>query len=310
MIADKFVDLYARNSGLRDKLVAERDVVLTYALRALVDAGVMDHLAFKGGTCLRKMVFGSAGRFSEDLDFTIDSELPEDDVLVRLVEVLNQEHHGIAFELDEYYKTDGDTSFGGDVRYRHDWNDAGWFRLQVSLRERPTLQVNARPMQPQAYFAHLEFELFDVRSLETIEMVAEKVRASYQRSKVRDLYDLYRFATTPFHGEVLRRLAVLKLWQVQDPFDPDRFFERLRGGSYDWADLRRLVHASEGLDAEAILGRIDERFSVLQDLTELEREVIADAKSGWNAPLADRLRQEIQSLAQGDLPPSAAGRAE
>ena len=53
MIADNFVDLYARNSGLRDKLIAERDVVLTYALRALVDAGVMDHLTFKGGTCLR-----------------------------------------------------------------------------------------------------------------------------------------------------------------------------------------------------------------------------------------------------------------
>ena len=46
MIADKFVDLYARNSGLRDKLIAERDVVLTYALRALDDAGVMKHLAF------------------------------------------------------------------------------------------------------------------------------------------------------------------------------------------------------------------------------------------------------------------------
>lgn len=58
MIEDKFVDLYARNSGLRDKLVAERDVVLTYALRALLDTGVMDQLAFKGGTCLRKLVFG------------------------------------------------------------------------------------------------------------------------------------------------------------------------------------------------------------------------------------------------------------
>ena len=32
--AIKFVDLYARDSGLRDKLIAERDVVLTYALRA------------------------------------------------------------------------------------------------------------------------------------------------------------------------------------------------------------------------------------------------------------------------------------
>jgi predicted nucleotidyltransferase component of viral defense system len=52
VIADKFVDLYARNAGLRDKLVAERDVVLTYALAALVEDGVMAELAFKGGTCL------------------------------------------------------------------------------------------------------------------------------------------------------------------------------------------------------------------------------------------------------------------
>jgi predicted nucleotidyltransferase component of viral defense system len=65
------VDLHARNSGLRDKLVAERDVALTYALRALLDAGVAGHLAFKGGTCLRKLVFGSSGRFSEDLEFTL-----------------------------------------------------------------------------------------------------------------------------------------------------------------------------------------------------------------------------------------------
>ncbi len=305
MIADKFVDLYARNSGLRDKLVAERDVVLTYALRALVDAGVMDHLAFKGGTCLRKVVFGSAGRFSEDLDFTLDSELPEDDVLVHLVEVFNQEHHGIAFELDEYYKTDGDTSFGGDVRYRHGWNDAGWFKLQVSLRERPTLEVAARPMQDQAYFSHLEFDLFEVRSLETIEMAAEKVRAAYQRSKVRDLYDLYRLASTPFDGELLRRLAVLKLWQARDPFDPDRFFDRLRGGSYDWADLRRLVRSGEGLDAGAILARIEARFCILRDLSELEQQVIADARSGWNTPLAGRLREEIQSRASAAPAPSA-----
>lgn len=59
MIAGKFVDLYARDSGLRDKLVAERDVVLTYALRALCETGVMDALAFKGGTCLRKTLFGN-----------------------------------------------------------------------------------------------------------------------------------------------------------------------------------------------------------------------------------------------------------
>jgi len=67
VIADRFVDLYARNSGLRDKLVAERDVVLTYTLRASRDAGVAAHLAFKEGSCLRKTVFGSAGRFQVSL---------------------------------------------------------------------------------------------------------------------------------------------------------------------------------------------------------------------------------------------------
>jgi predicted nucleotidyltransferase component of viral defense system len=184
-------------------------------LRALLDAGVMDHLAFKGGTCLRKLIFGSAGRFSEDLDFTLDSDRPDDDVLTDLVEVFNTEHHGITFTFDEYYKTDDDTSFGGDVYYKHAWNEAGHFRMQVSLRERPTLPVVAGAMKPQAYFSHLEFELFDVRALEADEMIAEKVRAAFQRVKVRDLYDLHRFATTPFNGELLRRLAVLKLWQAR-----------------------------------------------------------------------------------------------
>ena len=299
MIADKFVDLYARNSGIRDKLVAERDVVLTYALRVLLDAGVMKHLAFKGGTCLRKTIFGAAGRFSEDLDFTLDTDESEDDVLVQLVEAFNGEHYGITFTLDEYYKADGNTSFGGEVLYHHGWNDAGRFWLQVSLRERPTLPVVLRAMKPQAYFSYLEFDLFDVRSLEAIEMIAEKVRAAFQRVKVRDLYDLHCFATTPFDGELLRRLAVLKLWQTCDPFDPEAFFDRLRGGDYDWDDIQRLVRASERIEPAEIMASVENRFAVLQQLTGLEQRIIADAKSGRNEPLAEQLRAEIQVLADG-----------
>ena len=90
--------------------------------------------------------------------------------------MFNGEHYGVAFTFDEYYKTEDDTSFGGEVLYSHGWNDAGRFRLQVSLRERPTLPVVPRTMKAQAYFRYLEFDRFDVRSLETIEMIAEKVR--------------------------------------------------------------------------------------------------------------------------------------
>lgn len=298
MIAVKFVDLYARNSGVRDQLIAERDVVLTYALRGLYDAGVMNELAFKGGTCLRKLVFGSSGRFSEDLDFTLDTDRPADDVLADLVEAFNREHHGITFTFDTYYKTDDDASFGGDVLYRHAWNDAGRFRLQVSLRERPTLPVVASTMRPQPYSSHLEFGSFPMRSLDPIEMVAEKVRATYQRAKVRDLYDLHRFSAMPFDGQLLRRLAVLKLWQVRDPFDPDAFFAKLRTGVYDWDDIRRLVRVSERIEPGEILSAVEGRFANLRQLTDLERRVINDAKSGWNKPLAEQLRAKIVDTAK------------
>lgn len=49
-----------------DERVAERDVVLTYAPRALLNAGVMAYLAL--WRLPLEIVFGSPGRFSEELD--------------------------------------------------------------------------------------------------------------------------------------------------------------------------------------------------------------------------------------------------
>jgi len=42
---------------------------------------------------------------------------------------------------------------------------------------------------------------------------------------------------------------------------------------------------------------VEKRFAMLHQLTELEQQVIADASSGWNEPLAERLRAEINNLA-------------
>jgi predicted nucleotidyltransferase component of viral defense system len=289
MIPEKFVDLYARNSGVRDKLVAERDVVLTYALGALVAEGVMGALAFKGGTCLRKLVFGSSGRFSEDLDFTIDTDGDVDDVLQRVLGALDHEHFGITFRVGDFYKSDGDTSLGGVIRYRHEWNQEGKFGLDVSLRERPTLPVRAHPLEHQSYFPWLEFQVPAVRRLDVTEMAAEKLRATFQRAKVRDLYDLHRFTQRPFDPELLRRLVVLELWQVQDPFSPERLFGKIRGEAYDWDDLRKLLRVGEKLDPEAVVASVAGRLRPLANLTPLELEVVADARSGRNEALAERL---------------------
>src|SRR5580700_8194750 len=70
MLPQPRVQRYAVESGLRDIMIAEKEVVLTYLLQLLSERAILDRLAFKGGTCLRKMVIGSQGRFSTDLDFT------------------------------------------------------------------------------------------------------------------------------------------------------------------------------------------------------------------------------------------------
>lgn len=97
-------------------------------------------------------------------------------------------------------------------------------------------------------------------------MLAEKVRAALQQVKVRDLFDLHRFAATPFESELLRQLAVLKLWQTRDPFDPGGFFQKRCGGDYDWAHIERLIRPSERLEPEQIISTVESHFEFLRQL--------------------------------------------
>jgi predicted nucleotidyltransferase component of viral defense system len=53
----------AGRSGARDIGNVEIDVILTYLLQLFAEKGIMDHVGFKGGTMLRKMVFGRAVGF-------------------------------------------------------------------------------------------------------------------------------------------------------------------------------------------------------------------------------------------------------
>lgn len=52
----------AARSGARDIGFIEIDVMLTHLLQLFHERGLTDHLAFKGGTFLRKMIFGTLAR--------------------------------------------------------------------------------------------------------------------------------------------------------------------------------------------------------------------------------------------------------
>jgi predicted nucleotidyltransferase component of viral defense system len=81
MLTRPQVQRHKAESGLRDIMIAEKEGALTFLLHLLSERGLLNHLAFKGGTCLRKMFLGEQ-RFSTDLDFTgLESRDHEDLIL-------------------------------------------------------------------------------------------------------------------------------------------------------------------------------------------------------------------------------------
>ncbi len=237
---------YSAQSGLRDMMIAEKEVVLTFLLQLLSEKGVLERLAFKGGTCLRKMFIGSQGRFSMDLDFTAREEHGHEDVILDMMGAFEEEFHGIKFRVpdDSYYETVDGLSWGVNPTYAHKWNSLGEseIKLQISRRETPTLAPEGRAQCAQSYFELLPFKPAEITCLALSEILAEKIRACYQRNKARDIYDLGIYATRPLDQDRIRRLVVLKLWQGRDSFDPARLMQKFEDGKdFDWDDLRDLV---------------------------------------------------------------------
>src|ERR1700752_684213 len=215
MLTQPQVQGYSTESGLRNVMIAEKEGVLTFLLQLLSDRGILGRLAFKGGTCLRKIFVGSQGRFSTDLDFTGIEEHDHEEIILEMMAAFEQPFHGIQFAIpdDSYYETQDGLSWGANPTYSHDWNASGGseIKLQISRRETPTLPTERHAQIEQSYFRYLPFAPADLTCLALAEILAEKIRACYQRNKARDIYDLGMFTNRPLDHALIRRLVVLKL---------------------------------------------------------------------------------------------------
>ena len=280
MLTRPQVQRYAAESGLRDMMIAEKEVVLTFLLQLLSERGVLERLAFKGGTCLRKMFVGSQGRFSTDLDFTGLEEHDHEDVILEMMQAFEQRFHGIEFAIpdDGYYETMDGLSWGVNPAYGHGWNQGGSeIRIQISRRETPTLPTQRLPHIEQSYFRYLPFAPAEITCLGLSEIIAEKIRACYQRNKARDIYDLGMFATRPLDQALIRRLVVLKLWQARDSFDPARLMRKFQDGrDFDWDDLGQLARRGMAIDRDRITADCARGFLFLADLSEEEQALARD----------------------------------
>ena len=214
-----------------------------------------------------------------------------------MMAAFEQPYHGIQFAIpgEGYYETQDGLSWGVNPTYAHEWNASGVseVRLQISRRETPTLPTERRPQIEQSYFKLLPFAPAEITCLALEEILAEKIRACYQRNKARDIYDLAMFAARPLNQALIRRLVVLKLWQARDTFDPALLMQKFEDGrDFDWEDLRQLLNRAVVIDREKITADCVKGYGFLAELTEHER-VVANDRYQREQVTVDRLRVEL-----------------
>lgn len=276
MIEKRLVQWYAADAGV-DLDVAETEIVLAYLLCILSEDGLLDHLAFKGGTAIRKLYLGATGRFSLDMDFTAVGDPDPETLILDLVALLHERtHYGLTFTVPspDYYATD--SSCGAEVGYHHDWVAAGHVGVQVSFRAQPLLPIRSMPLRRERYFDWLGIELPQAPALDLHEVIGEKIRAAAQRTRVRDLYDLYLLAREPYDRDRVRQIAIIKCWETRYAFAPAAFLAALPARKYDWSDLGRLVRRDRPPAAGQITRDVQQSYAFLEEMTLEEAQLAAD----------------------------------
>jgi predicted nucleotidyltransferase component of viral defense system len=192
------------------------DVAQDMLLRELHELGVLDLVAFKGGTALRKVYAGASGRFSTDLDFAVASL---DDEPTTVASLLAESIAGIQVGP---FRFDVDLRRGRHhIVYHadaHTVGSSGQLTSKLDVGPPPWLAPRTRPWVQLPIHNRYGGPLPELTVVALEENLAEKVARLNRRSPARDAYDLLWVARTPALGvdrDTVRHLAVLKSWVDQ-----------------------------------------------------------------------------------------------
>jgi len=185
----------------------EQDLLLSRAICAIAsDSYLGKELVFRGGTALHKLHFPEPLRYSEDLDY------------------VRATGDGIGRVLDTL-KNIGRT-LGFDVRSTIGMHPKVFWRTisEGGLPLRLKIEMNTHERSPALPYATRSISVdspwwtgtADVKTFQLPELVATKIRALFQRSKGRDLFDMWLALTV---AGVDPKAVVVAF----EPYRPDQF---------------------------------------------------------------------------------------
>lgn len=185
MIPDPSITAWALNRPWPNRAAIEQDLLLARLIVAIYDhPRLSQELVFRGGTCLHQLHLPHPLRYSEDLDF------------------VRRTHTGIKPIFDDLREVAAE--IGLEVK-RADITRHPKLQFRAPSEQDPNLhlrikiEINTHETSPARELVHLPFKVRSdwftgatkVLTFTAAELISTKLRALFQRSKGRDLFDLW-----------------------------------------------------------------------------------------------------------------------
>jgi predicted nucleotidyltransferase component of viral defense system len=189
----------------------EQDLLLAQAICEISNDPLLGtELVLRGGTAFHKLFLETPYRYSEDLDYVRTTEGGIGDVMKRLTEIGKNLGYTVKTKMSMYPKVYWRTISQTDLPVR--------IKIEINTYERsPALPYFSKELAVNTEWYSAKAV---VRTFQPEELVATKIRAIYQRSKGRDLFDIW-LALTEL---ALDTDLILKGFE---PYRPDGYSSRL-----------------------------------------------------------------------------------
>ena len=174
----------------------EQDLLLSQAICEISNNQLLgNELVFRGGTAFHKLFLTKPYRYSEDLDYVRKSAGGIGPITKELTELGRDLGFRVNTKMGMYPK----------VIWKFEYNSGipGKIKIEINTYERsPVFPLQQKPYAVNSSYYQAEAS---VQTFQIEELIASKLRALYQRSKGRDLFDIW-LALTELELEPLRIL--------------------------------------------------------------------------------------------------------
>lgn len=183
MIPAAFITEWANTTAWPTVEQIEQDLVLS---RLIIEIANDDYLGkelvFRGGTCLHKLRLDPALRYSEDLDYVRRSAGSISEIIDAIRAIANSLDMSVSTKITTNPK----------IRLRAPF-ESGSGTMSVKIEVNTYERSPAMGLQRVAYSVDNQWYRggANVQTFIVAELLATKIRALYQRSKGRDLFDLW-----------------------------------------------------------------------------------------------------------------------